>query len=103
VKGADNPSNEEFFYPQNIFVSPGSTITWVNKDSAIHTATATNEEGLIIGYSLFDTGFIQTGESSKPIKMPQQGGVFSYYCKIHPFMTGTLTVASPSNGMAYAK
>ena len=102
VKGADNPSNEEFFHPQNIFVRPGSTITWINKDSAIHTATATDSEGFITGY-LFDTGFIQTGESSKPIRMPQQDGLISYYCKIHPFMTGTLTVASPSNGMAYAK
>jgi plastocyanin len=102
VKGADNPSNEEFFHPQNIFVRPGSTITWINKDSAIHTATANDSEGLIAGY-LFDTGFIQTGESSKPVRMPQQDGVISYYCKIHPFMTGTLTVASSSNGMAYAK
>lgn len=102
VKGAENPLNKEFFHPQNIFVRPGSTITWVNKDSAIHTATATNSEGLTTGY-LFDTGFIQTGQSSKPIRMPQQDGLISYYCKIHPFMTGTLTVASPSNVMEYAK
>ena len=102
VKGADSPSNEKFFYPQNIFVTPGSTITWLNKDSAIHTATLTNSEELITDY-LFDTGFIQTGQSSKPIRMPQQDGVISYYCKIHPFMTGTLIVASPSSGVADAR
>ena len=97
VKGADNPSNERFFYPQNLFVRPGSTITWLNQDSAIHTATSTNGKELITDY-IFDTDFIQTGQSSKPITMPQQEGLISYYCKLHPFMTGTVTVRSTSDG-----
>ena len=96
VKGADKPSNEMFFYPQNLFVTPGSTITWLNQDSAIHTATSTNGEELITNY-VFDTDFVQTGQSSKPIIMPQQDGLISYYCKIHPFMTGTVTVTSTSD------
>ena len=96
VKGADKPSNEMFFYPQNLFVTPGSTITWLNQDSAIHTATSTNGEELITNY-IFDTDFVQTGQSSKPIIMPQQDGLISYYCKIHPFMTGTVTVTSTSD------
>jgi plastocyanin len=93
VKGADDPSNERFFYPQNLFVKPGSTIIWLNQDSAIHTATSTNGKELITDY-IFDTNFIQTGQSSKPIRMPQQEGLISYYCKLHPFMTGTVTVRS---------
>jgi plastocyanin len=97
VKGADNPSNERFFYPQNLFVRPGSTITWLNQDSAIHTATSTNGKELITDY-IFDTDFIQTGQSSKPITIPQQEGLISYYCKLHPFMTGTVTVRSTSDG-----
>jgi plastocyanin len=97
VKGADKPSNERFFYPQNLFVTPGSTITWLNQDSAIHTATSTNGEELISDY-IFDTNFIQTGQSSKPLIMPQQDGLISYYCKLHPFMTGTVTVMSSSDG-----
>jgi plastocyanin len=96
VKGADKPSNEMFFYPQNLFVTPGSTITWLNQDSAIHTATSTNGEELITNY-VFDTDFVQTGQLSKPIIMPQQDGLISYYCKIHPFMTGTVTVTSTSD------
>ena len=99
VKGADNPSNEKSFYPQNIFVKPGSTVAWLNKDSAIHIVTSTNSKDLITDY-LFDTGFIQTGQSSKPIRMPHQDGLISYYCKIHPFMIGTLTVASQLSGMS---
>ena len=102
VKGADNPSNEKFFYPQNIFVKPGSTVAWLNKDSAIHTVTSTSSEELITDY-FFDTGFIQSGQLSKPLRMPQQDGVISYYCKIHPFMTGTLTIASPLSGMPYSR
>ena len=97
VKGADNPSNERFFYPANLFVRPGSTITWLNQDSAIHTATSTNGKEIITDY-IFDTDFIQTGQSSKPIRMPQQDGLISYYCKLHPFMTGTVTVRSTSDG-----
>ena len=96
VKGADKPSNEMFFYPQNLFVTPGTTITWLNQDSAIHTATSTNGEELITN-NIFDTDFVQTGQSSKPIIMPQQDGIISYYCKIHPFMTGTVTVTSTSD------
>src|SRR5215208_2260005 len=96
VKGANKPSNEMFFYPQNLFVTPGSTITWLNQDSAIHTATSTNGEELMTNY-IFDTDFVQTGQSSKPIIMPQQDGLISYYCKIHPFMTGTVTVTSTSD------
>ena len=97
VKGADKLSNGRFFYPQNLFVTPGSTITWLNQDSAIHTATSTNGEELITDY-IFDTDFIQTGQSSKPVRMPQQDGLISYYCKLHPFMTGKVTVTSTSNG-----
>ncbi|HEX6029337.1 MAG TPA: hypothetical protein VFY64_09885 [Nitrososphaeraceae archaeon] len=96
VKGADDSSNERFFYPQNLFVRPGSTITWLNQDSAIHTATSTNGKELITDY-IFDTDFIQTGQTSKPIRMPQQEGLISYYCKLHPFMTGTVTVRSTSD------
>ncbi|HEX5891248.1 MAG TPA: hypothetical protein VFY41_00160 [Nitrososphaeraceae archaeon] len=96
VKGADDPSNERFFYPQNLFVRPGSTITWLNQDSAIHTATSSNGKELITDYT-FDTDFIQTGQTSKPIRMPQQEGLISYYCKLHPFMTGTVTVRSTSD------
>jgi plastocyanin len=96
VKGADNPLNERFFYPQNIFVSPGTTIAWLNQDRAIHTVTSTNGEELM-DHNIFDTGFIQTGQLSKPIRMPQQDGLISYYCKIHPFMTGTIMVESVSN------
>jgi plastocyanin len=96
VKGADKQSNGRFFYPQNLFVTPGSTITWLNQDSAIHTATSTNDEELITDY-IFDTDFIQTGQSSKPIRMPQQDSLISYYCKLHPFMTGTVTVTSTSD------
>jgi plastocyanin len=102
VKGADNPSNENFFYPQKIFVKPGSTVQWLNKDSAIHTVTSTSSEELITDY-FFDTGFIQTGQLSKPLIMPQQDGVISYYCKIHPFMTGTLTIASSLSGIPYSR
>jgi plastocyanin len=102
VKGADKPSNERFFYPQNLFVTPGSTITWLNQDSAIHTATSTNGEELIADY-IFDTDFIQTGQSSKAVRMPQHDGLISYYCKLHPFMTGKVTVTSTSNGSIDAK
>ena len=86
VKGADDPSNERFFYPQSIYVRPEHTIIWLNQDSAIHTATSTNGKELITDYT-FDTDFIQTGQTSKPIRMPQQEGLISYYCKLHPFMT----------------
>jgi plastocyanin len=75
------------FDPPNITVAQGTEVLWVNNDQTAHTATA--DDGA------FDKT-LQPGESYT-FKF-NQPGTHAYHCKIHPEMTGTVTVsgAAPS-------
>ena len=70
-------------------MNPGQKVTWKNDDTAIHTATSGQgapPDGK------FDTSLVPPGQSSKPITMPTQPGQYPYFCSLHPWMTGTVTV-----------
>ncbi|MEV7026201.1 cupredoxin family copper-binding protein [Kitasatospora sp. NPDC093558] len=71
------------FEPASLTVSPGQTVTVVNRDSTTHTVTASDKS--------FDTGNIAPGATAT-FTAPQQAGAHPYICTIHPFMHGTLTV-----------
>lgn len=72
------------FSPNQVTVTAGTTVTWVNNDSAPHTATGDGGE--------FDTGQIDPGGSASiTFDTP---GTFSYFCSIHPNMTATLVVVA---------
>ena len=69
------------FVAADIEVAVGGTVTWTNRDSQQHTATAAGA---------FDTGAIKPGES-KTVTFDSAGAI-PYVCSFHPFMTGTVTV-----------
>ncbi|WP_162150225.1 cupredoxin domain-containing protein [Arthrobacter sp. H14] len=64
-------------------VSPGATITVVNKDLAPHTVTS-EEEGV------FDVQF--EGGETVTFTAPEEPGEYPYICTIHPAMMATLVV-----------
>ncbi|HZD33565.1 MAG TPA: hypothetical protein VE130_00025 [Nitrososphaeraceae archaeon] len=72
------------FIPTNTFIPSNANLTWTNQDYVAHTATSA--EGS------FDTEAILPGQS-KTIKLNHNPGTMSYYCKIHPWMLGTITVS----------
>lgn len=72
-----------YFIPANAIVPSGSRITWVNHDFIAHTATAGNGE-------TFDTAPILPSESKTLII--NGTGRMAYYCEIHPWMQGSLTI-----------
>jgi plastocyanin len=74
---------EDFTYaPGNLRVPVGATVTWTNRDSAPHTATARDKS--------WDTGTLSKGErSSLTFDEP---GEYAYYCTIHPDMKARLEV-----------
>ena len=83
-----------FFSPADIIVQPGTTVTWVNNGQAPHTVTATDPAGT------FDSDTLQPGETfSFTFK---QSGTYAYYCAIHPFMKGTVTVGGGGEVSAMA-
>jgi plastocyanin len=73
-----------FFVPASIQVPVASKLTWSNKDYVAHTATSAD------GYT-FDTKTILPGTSLT--LTIQHRGVFPYYCKIHPWMIGSIIVS----------
>lgn len=88
VEGSSIPNNPTGYYnPAELGseASPipvGSTVTWTNDDTTLHTATS--EEGG------FDTSIIAPGQTGEVTL--DKAGEFEYICTLHPFMTGTVTV-----------
>ena len=73
----------EFTYsPDPVVVQVGGKVTWKNDDNPPHTATA--DDGS------FETGIIETGKTASVTF--KEAGTFTYYCKVHPFMHGTVEV-----------
>ena len=81
-------ANTGFYIPLNLEVSTGTTVIWVNDDSVPHTIQSQDEKGAIIG--LFNSAPLMTGETFE--HMFDESGVFSYYCSLHPWRVGIVTV-----------
>ncbi|MCH7481353.1 MAG: cupredoxin domain-containing protein [Chloroflexi bacterium] len=73
------------FTHQDLVVNAGTSITWVNRDSASHTSTATAGSALRWNSRRLSTGESFTVTFNEP-------GTYPYRCSIHPRMTGTVTV-----------
>lgn len=70
------------FAPPVFNVTVGGTVTWVNKDTTVHTVTSNS--------SLFDSGTLTTGATWSYTFT--QAGTYPYYCTFHPMMVGTIVV-----------
>lgn len=85
--GAGRPSFKSvFFDPPRINIHHGNVVTWINADAVSHTVTSNSfNSGLIwpansiYGSSNFKTVF-------------SKAGTFSYFCQIHPYMSGIVYV-----------
>jgi plastocyanin len=79
------------FNPSSLSVTAGSTVTWMNSDTTIHTVTA--DDGS------FNSGNIAVGATYS--RVFSTAGTFSYHCTIHPEMTGKVVVTASSGGGGY--
>ncbi|GEM_PF-3152455 len=73
------------FFPGDITIDVGDTVTWTNNDLVLHSAT---DDG-----GLWDTGSVSPGNSASITFT--EGATYSYHCEFHAFMTGTITVGTP--------
>jgi len=71
------------FSPMKITVTPGETIKVTNKDSVVHTLSATGGQ--------FNTGDIGH-DKTKTFKAPMKHGTYDFICSIHQYMTGEIVV-----------
>ncbi len=70
------------YFPRELTVESGTTITWVNRDAVPHDAA---EEG-----GAWETAMLKQDESATlTFDSP---GVYRYLCTVHPNMKATLTV-----------
>jgi plastocyanin len=70
------------FVQNNLTVSPGTKVTWVNCDTETHTSTSDNgvwESGALTPGSSFERTFTAAGS-------------FPFHCTPHPSMKGTVVV-----------
>jgi len=70
------------FSPASMTISKGTTVTWKNNDSMVHTSTSDT--------GVWDTGDIGQGESRTTTF--NTAGTFKYHCSLHSYMTGTIVV-----------
>jgi plastocyanin len=87
--GAATPGNPAYV-PADLSVKKGETVTVVNDDNAPHTATSGN--GPEDAGQVFDTSLIMVGASGTIDTTAIEAGEYPYFCTVHPFMKGTLTV-----------
>ena len=79
------------FQPASCTVEAGTTLTFVNQDSAPHTATSRPGSP-----ADFDTGTLNQSESASVTL--DAAGEYRYFCQIHPDMEGTIVVTDGDNG-----
>jgi len=70
------------FGPQTITVPVGATVTWTNRDDIPHTVVSTD--------GVFKSKVRDTDETFSYTFT--KAGTYSYYCSVHPKMTGQVVV-----------
>ena len=87
-RGSSFPDNLKFYMPSNLTVQGNTTVIWTNNDTVLHTVISGNPDA---GPSrVFDSSLIRPNNRFNYTFTDE--GQFEYYCVIHPFMTGKVTV-----------
>ena len=71
------------FNPKTITVKAGEKITWINRDEEPHTVVSVEKQ--FKKSTALDTDQEFTITAGTP-------GTYTYYCSVHPKMTGTIVV-----------
>lgn len=89
--GTSSPGCEttnECYIPYEITIDVGTEVVWSNDDTAGHTVTSGTIEGGPDG--IFDSGLFMAGKTFS--YRFESAGEYPYYCLVHPWMTGIVTV-----------
>jgi plastocyanin len=78
--------------PDKLTIKKGNTILVENKDLMPHTVTNGKGASDPTSGKLFDTSIINGGDFKVVETTNVDAGEHPFYCTVHPYMTGTLTV-----------
>ena len=91
LDGASIQGNPDYD-PDELTVKKGDKITVNNADTMPHTVTNGKSGSDPTSGKLFDTSIMNGGDSAEIDTATVDAGAHPYYCMVHPYMTGTLTV-----------
>src|SRR5262249_43589030 len=72
------------FSPSSLTVPAGTTVTWTNRDSEVHTVVADDSA------PSFKSAGLDTDDSFSFTF--NKAGTYAYHCSLHPHMAGKITV-----------
>lgn len=90
MEGASNQNPSHVFYPNELPVSIGDTIEWVNEDSVAHSITSGVPDFPDYYGHFFDAGIVEPGQSVSITLDNSDFDAFYYLCELHPWMEGKL-------------
>jgi plastocyanin len=73
------------FAPATLTIAVGSSVTWTNHDSDIHSVAADDGDPVMFKSAGLDTDDKFSFTFTKP-------GTYLYHCTLHPHMTGKIVV-----------
>ncbi|MFQ5572614.1 MAG: plastocyanin/azurin family copper-binding protein [Nitrosopumilaceae archaeon] len=77
------------YIPSSVSISTGSTVVWINDDTAAHTVTSGSPTDGPDG--IFDSSLVLGGDSFEVTF--DDSGNYDYFCLVHPWMKGTVNVS----------
>jgi cytochrome c oxidase subunit II len=91
LEGSSIQGNPDYD-PKELTVKKGDKILVDNVDTMPHTVTNGESGSDPNSGKLFDTSIINGGDSAEIDTSTVDAGTHPYYCMVHPYMTGSLTV-----------
>jgi cytochrome c oxidase subunit 2 len=91
LEGSSIQGNPDYD-PDELKVKKGDKITVNNADTMPHTVTNGESGSDPNSGKLFDTSIINGGDSAEIDTSAVDAGAHPFYCMVHPYMTGSLTV-----------
>ena len=81
------------YMSSKLTVNVGTAVTWINSDILPHTVTSGSDGADVVGLDVpngFDSGFMSGGNEYE--RTFDVVGLYDYYCQLHPWMMGSITV-----------
>ncbi|HEX6646601.1 MAG TPA: cupredoxin domain-containing protein [Nitrososphaeraceae archaeon] len=91
LEGSSIQGNPDYD-PDELTVKKGDKILVDNVDTMPHTVTNGESGSDPNSGKLFDTSIINGGDSAEIDTSTVDAGTHPFYCMVHPYMTGTLTI-----------
>jgi plastocyanin len=91
VPGSSAPTNAKFYDPSPANIAVGTTVTWTNMDSTLHTVYSGSPDDASSSGKSFQSTYMAKGQTFQHTF--DTAGTFNYYCTLHPFMMGQIVVS----------